>query len=74
MQGGLDNVVSMFLYIAKECFGLAAADVQVGTRGVFAAVVASACLCPYPAWTSPVVQPIPISPASLPSSAARRGD
>ena len=30
LQGGLDNVVSMFLYIAKECFGLATADVKVG--------------------------------------------
>lgn len=28
-QGGLDNVVSMFLYIAKERFGLATADVKV---------------------------------------------
>ncbi|KAL4458671.1 hypothetical protein ABPG75_013536 [Micractinium tetrahymenae] len=29
-QGGLDNVVSMFLYLAKECFGLQAADAQPG--------------------------------------------
>lgn len=28
-QGGLDNVVSMFLYIAKECFGLEAGSAKV---------------------------------------------
>ena len=34
-QGGLDNVVSMFLYLAKECFGIAAADpaAKVSARG-----------------------------------------
>jgi cobalamin biosynthesis Mg chelatase CobN len=29
-QGGLDNVLSMFLYLAKECFGLEAQGAQVG--------------------------------------------
>lgn len=27
-QGGLDNVVSMFLYLAQECFGLAASEAK----------------------------------------------
>lgn len=31
-QGGLDNVVSMFLYLARECFGLEAADNEVRPR------------------------------------------
>ena len=32
-QGGLANVVSMFLYLAKECFGLEAGGAAVGGWG-----------------------------------------
>lgn len=45
-QGGLDNVVSMFLYLAKECFGLEAADAKVGPdRGWVATPDAAARAC-----------------------------
>lgn len=32
LQGGLDNVVSMFLYLAREAFGIAAPEAQVRPR------------------------------------------
>lgn len=43
-QGGLDNVVSMFLYLARECFGLEATDAQVGCVGGWMGLKGGACV------------------------------
>lgn len=42
-QGGLDNVVSMFLYLANECFGMTA-DAKVGRQAGRQPVAQVLCL------------------------------
>jgi magnesium chelatase subunit H len=45
-QGGLDNVVSLFLYLARECFALEAAEAKVrASHGLPGTCVRSAQLC-----------------------------